>query len=182
MLPLELAVIEACEFGDGEPEGTEKVVEESAPVEEPKVKTEQKVAAELVEIAAETIVENPKNAEKPVRTSSKNSVKIEELQKNWSAILQKVRSQNNSLGVFLRNAKPTEIEDGLLSLEVYFQFHKDLVEEPKNSRLIAAMIEETLGKPVRIVGKVGVRPEKPEKAKVEEVEEADPSELFGKLN
>lgn len=96
--------------------------------------------------------------------------------------MQKVKKQNSSLGVFLRNAQPSEVDEGLLTLEVFYQFHKDLVEEPKNSGLIAAAIEETLGKPVRIKGKVGIRPEKPVEKTAEVIEEADPTEIFGKLN
>lgn len=177
ILPLELAVIEACEFGDSVNSDSQiETTIETIPTKSETVK--------IVERETEVIINDKPTREeqKPSKGSSRGTTKIEEIQKNWAAILQKVRTQNNSLGVFLRNAKPTEIDDGLLVLEVYFQFHKDLVEEPKNSGLIASVVEETLGKPVRIIGKVGSRPEKPAKTKIELAEEVDPSELFGKLN
>ncbi len=173
VLPLELAIIEACEFGSSNNEETQTT---EVRVEKTVVKVDEEVVKEVEKVTETKTIE-----EKPIKTLSKDSAKIADVQKNWSAILTKVREQNSSLGVFLRNAKPAAIDDGLLTLEVYYQFHKDLVEEPKNSTLIATVIEETLGKPVRIVGKVGTRPEKPI-SKVEAVEEADPSELFGKLN
>jgi hypothetical protein len=130
------------------------------------------------ETAAAEIVEEP-----TVKTVSKKDLaKIEEIQKIWGDAMKHIRERNNSLGVFLRNARPLEISDGLLTLEVYYQFHKDLVEEPKNSELIAATIENLLGRPVRIIGKVGVRDSKKDTAKVETSQEIDPSEIFGKLN
>jgi DNA polymerase-3 subunit gamma/tau len=173
ILPLELAVIEACEFGEAE-------VREQGLVKEEKVQPKQETV-KIVERETEVTISEPPKEGKPVKVLSKDVAKIEEVRKSWSSILQKVRSQNNSLGVFLRNAQPSEVDEGLLTLEVNYQFHKDLVEEPKNSELIAQTIQEALGKPVRIKGKVSARVEKPVEVNSPDTE-TDPSEIFGKLN
>lgn len=175
VLPLELAVIEACEFGQGasEPNQTEVKIEKTV------VKVDEKVVAAEVKQVKETKTSTEKPSNFTVVT---DTAKLEDIRKNWTQIMQNVKKQNSSLGVFLRNAKPSEIDDGLLTLEVYYQFHKDLVEEVKNSQLISSVIEETLGKPVRIKGRVGIKPEKPAEAAIEVPADSDPSELFGKLN
>ncbi|HSX57785.1 MAG TPA: DNA polymerase III subunit gamma/tau [Candidatus Saccharimonadales bacterium] len=175
-LPLELAIVEACEFNDG------SVVEAQPSVaKEPSIETKVEKKVEPVAEKVEKVVEQPKK-EKVPEVTMKDAAKIDEVKKNWSEILKKIKAENSSLGVFMRNAVPAEVDDGLLTLEVYYQFHKDLVEEPKNSGIIATAIEEVVGRPVRIKGRVSEKAPPIVEKKVEKLEELDPADMFGKLN
>ena len=83
--------------------------------------------------------------------------------------------------IFLRGAVPVEIEDDLIILEVGYKFHKERLEENKNSVIIADVLSEVLGRPVRIKGKVALNRPKPVRKTEEQIEEVDPVEIFGKL-
>ncbi len=174
-LPLELAVVEACEFNEG---SKEDVVSE-APTKVQSTKQEEVVeeprVTEMPKIKIETLPAKNK-------VTMKDSAKVEDVRKNWAEIMKAVKQENSSLGVFMRNASPAEIDDGLLTLEVYYQFHKDLLEEPKNSEVISSIIETVLGKPVRIKGRVSEKAPKVVEKKVDPLEDLDPADMFGKLN
>jgi len=168
-LPLELAIVEACEFNDSLESAPQIVLEEKVAV-----KTEPEVVAEILE---ETISEElPKT-----KISKKIEVKASDLLANWSKVVERVKEQNNSLSVFLRGATPIGFEDNLALIEVSYRFHKDRLEEPKNSETISSIISEILGRDVRIKGVVGEKKEKPKKTEAP-IEEVDPVEIFGKLS
>lgn len=171
-LPVELALVEACDFAaNGEEiEDTNPVVEKVTipePVAEVKIVTEPKVKEEIAE---------SKKSKKP----QTGDMTLTSLQEKWNEVLQKVKPRNNSLEIFLRSAVPSEIEDDLVILEVGYKFHKDRLEETKNSTILAEVLSEVLGRPVRIKGKVGAKVERKTKTEAP-LEEVDPVEIFGKL-
>jgi len=45
----------------------------------------------------------------------------------------------------LRSARPVKIEKGVMLLEVFYPFHKDKLEEPKNREIVEKGLEEVLG-------------------------------------
>lgn len=191
-LPLELAIIEACEFND-EVTVEVKTIEQTNTTET-KIVIEPEVAEDLIKESQESAPveeEKPKKTKivksdslvdtKVVKSDGDKKLVMEDLQKFWLNILENVKSKNSSLAVFLKSATPTSLDDdGLLTLEVGYRFHKDRLEEPKNSLLLSTTIEAILGRPVRIKGVVGTP--KPRITKEDHLDEADPVEIFGKLN
>lgn len=186
-LPLELAIIEACEFEDGvrEPDLSNNDLEiqkEKAVTKETKDQLKE-TEPKVVVVEEIQVIETPfvtiESKGKPIKKATKGTFSVTEIQNNWDQITKKVKEKNSSLGVFLRSALPHSLEEDLLNLEVSYQFHKDRLEEPKNSLLLSTIIEEILGKPVRIKGTVGEKKIKLKKA--EQIEEVDPVEIFGKL-
>lgn len=175
-LPLELAIIEACDFETEEIES----VEETAQIEaESKVETPD-IAVPKEEGKVDEIKEGKE--EPKTKTIAIQNDSLKELQEKWPEVLQQIKPHNNSLEIFLRGARPVSFEENLLNLEVAFRFHKDRIEEPKNNSLLVDVFSAVLGKPVRIKGIVGERPKKAVTTKVEPLEEVDPVEIFGKLN
>lgn len=176
-LPLELAIVEACDFLT---QIVETVTEEEVKIPEPNVVEEEKIEPEMP-IADLPADRQELKEEKKAKKIKTGDLTVTEIQKNWPEVLKKVKPHNNSLEIFLRGAIPTEIEDDLITLEVGYRFHKDRLEEPKNNEIIATVLSEVLGRPVRIKGKVGERVVREKKEPEAPIEEVDPVEIFGKL-
>lgn len=70
----------------------------------------------------------------------------------WPRIIDYVKSQRMSVGVFLSEAEPLETQQGgvVLGLPAEFQFHKETLEKDANRRLIEEAFETVLGVKVRV--------------------------------
>jgi len=171
-LPLEVAIVEACEFKEENVntlanDGTAEINEQSKDIG-------QKESKEAVG--------QMRKVEEPKTRLSKVSAFDKSLLDHWTDIVEKVKKHNNSLAIFLRSATPVGFEeDNTVLVEVSYRFHKDRLEEPKNSEILASVASEVLGRDVRIKGLVGEKKEKPKKP-VSPLEEVDPVEIFGKLS
>ncbi|OGY22103.1 MAG: DNA polymerase III, subunit gamma and tau [Candidatus Woykebacteria bacterium GWB1_45_5] len=110
---------------------------------------------------------------------------LKKLQKNWGEFLKKLKPVNSSIELFLRNAKPVDLDEDLLTIEFDYRFHKEKVEERKYRELVEDALAKVAGKLLRIKGVVGAKPpaKKPPVAKPrpEEKEDIDPAEVFSKL-
>ena len=173
-LPLELAFVEACDFyasGDG---GLDS---ETSSEEAQEVKTSENKIEET--IPKLTVVPKPK-------VSLGDEKLLKRVKKDWAKILKEVKKENKSLEVFLRAAEPENIEEDTLFLKFYYRFHKERVEEPKNRKILEAIIEKEVAQPVRIKGIMGERPlsKKSETPKLKSVkkEEPDAATIFGQID
>ena len=161
-LPLELALVEACDFQVG--------VETELEVNVPAVKKEQKT-------------QKPESKPEPEVTLEDGKL-LKKLKKVWPKILKEVKKQNKSLEVFLRAAEPEAIEDDTLLLKFYYRFHKEMVEEPKNRSIVEDIIGEEVAQPVRIKGIMGGKPTSKKESKSENIkkEEPDAATIFGHID
>ena len=183
-LPLELAIIEACEFNENSElrvqneELKEEKVQEIKPKEE--TKTEVKAAEEP---KTEPVKEEAKVSSDNLTPIGVSAGNVKELQEKWNEILQKVKPHNNSVEIFLRSATPLSIEDDTVVLGVGYGFHKDRLEEPKNIAILDKVFSEILDRAVRIKVVVGEKKSRPKAVEAESkpLDEADPVEVFGKL-
>ncbi|HEY4695088.1 MAG TPA: DNA polymerase III subunit gamma/tau [Candidatus Nanoarchaeia archaeon] len=172
-LPLELAIIEACDFNE---EPVSEVTVE-------KLRQEEEVRSEKTQ-EPETALSKEKEGKvkEPIKEKKEKVLEedVESLRSSWPQILQKVKPHNNSVEIFLRKATPISVESGLITLEVGYGFHRDMLAETKNNEILERVFSEILGKPVRI--KVVVGEKKPQsKVTGNPLDEADPVEVFGKL-
>ncbi len=188
-LPLELAIIEACEFNQvaTAPVTTSIKVEQVKPEEVIKIEKQESGVKQEIKIEKETkpveivtpIKEEPNIAVVPLSQES-----MEEIKNKWTDILKIVKPQNNSVELFLRSAKPLGTEQDTINLEVGYKFHKDMLDEHKNNRILESAFSEVLGRSVRIKVVVGEKPVRAKKADDSDnppVDEGDPVEIFGKL-
>jgi DNA polymerase-3 subunit gamma/tau len=89
-------------------------------------------------------VESPKEeVKKEERTEV--TVQVEELESMWGKLLVAVKPYNHSVEAFLRAARPNKVENGVVVLEVFYPFHKDKLEEPKNREIVEKGLMEVLG-------------------------------------
>jgi len=69
-------------------------------------------------------------------------VELKDIEANWDRLLETVKPLNHSVAAFLRAARPKEVRGRTIILEVFYQFHKDKLEEERNRRIV----EEGLAK------------------------------------
>lgn len=69
----------------------------------------------------------------------------------WKDILTKIRSVNISIEALLRAARPMCFDGKVLTLSVYYRFHKERLEETHYRRILEDVAAEILGGPVRVV-------------------------------
>ncbi len=63
----------------------------------------------------------------------------------WQKLLENIRGKNIGMEALLRAAKPLGFDGRVLSLGVYYQFHKDRLEDSKNSRVLENIANDTFG-------------------------------------
>jgi len=80
----------------------------------------------------------------------------------WDAILEAVKSYNHSLEALLKSSRPLKFEDGDLTLEVFYKFHKEKLEQSKNRNILEKVASEILGAPTKIRCILGKKSKKTE--------------------
>ncbi|HWA51657.1 MAG TPA: DNA polymerase III subunit gamma/tau [Patescibacteria group bacterium] len=128
-LPFEIAIIKFC--------GEQK----SEPAEEKKIKKP------LIEIKTEPKIENPERTLSEVeRGVEGKKVALKSLDETtWAKLIENSRNKNFGIEALLRAAKPLGYDGNVLNLGVYYQFHKDKLEENKNKIVLEKVCVETFG-------------------------------------
>ena len=186
-IPLLLAVCKVCR--EPEDEAGEKESAKSETVEVFKTTSDKKVseiADDLhVAMVKEVIKEQKAELEQVevVIHGKKGKVKsVSEIEKVWPQFLEKVRKVNVHLLALLKSTRPTAISGDILTIEAYYRFHKDKLEEPKIVKMLQGFMEELLGTRVGIVVVIAQKkgratPAVVEQSDVEEVSSSDLSDL-----
>ncbi len=68
----------------------------------------------------------------------------------WKKILDGVKPISLSIAGLLNSAKPISLENNSLKLGVYYQFHKDKLEETKTKKMLEEIALSVMGQEVRI--------------------------------
>ena len=68
----------------------------------------------------------------------------------WAGVLEEIKSYNHSLEALLKSCRPLKIEEGTLILEVFYKFHKERLEEPKNKNILEKVVSEVLTAPTKV--------------------------------
>lgn len=138
--PLEIAIIEWTNMVGGDSTYEEERKE--------KVSESKKVKA-----APEEAQTTPEKEEKSTPEPSKaaqvvNSDSITD--DLWKNILAAIRPKNASTEALLRAARPESLAEGVLTLGVYYKFHKEHLESNLHRMLLEEVLEQTLGQKVRV--------------------------------
>ncbi len=182
-LPLEIAIIEGSldKFEDESEEENTDI--KNTQIEEIKTIEKDKEISSIPKTREIKGREEPK-ATKEEHTGQNKSLK--KLQGKWGDFLKKVKPLNSSLEMFLRSAKPIDLDEDLLTLEFAYRFHKEKVEEKKYREVIEEALEKFTGEPLRIKGAVSPKAPEPKKKTgqklIDNREEVDPASIFGTLD
>ncbi|MBU3957170.1 DNA polymerase III subunit gamma/tau [Patescibacteria group bacterium] len=107
------------------------------------------------------------------RTSQQDSTLFKEIKKRWQEVLAGVRPLNHSVEALLRATRPVEIQNGVLVLEVFYEFHKERLETDKCRLVVEEVASEVINKPLKLRCILGQR----EKVSSEEKSEPDAIEM-----
>lgn len=97
---------------------------------------------QIVEEKKETVVEEK------VKTDSK--VNIENFKERWADILTNVKPHNHSVEAFLKASSPSSWDGKYLTLEVFYKFHKERLEDDKCRSLVEKIISEIMAETVKL--------------------------------
>jgi len=93
---------------------------------------------------------------------------VEEVLKIWPQILSSVRGVNFSVEALLRGCRPADFDGKILTLEVFYKFHKERLEDPKIEKVVSTALAQTLGRDVVLKCILG---QKSSPAKIEEFDD-----------
>ncbi len=74
-----------------------------------------------------------------------SKVEFEQVVSGWQDLLTRLTPRNHSVAGLLRSAKPLEIKDKFLTIEVFYKFHKDQLEQEARRRIIEEEIAKMWG-------------------------------------
>ena len=86
-----------------------------------------------------------KNLTSEIRTEVKSDVGFDQVVNGWQDLLSRLSPKNHSVAGLLRSAKPKEIKDKFLTIEVFYKFHKDQLEQEARRRIIEEEIAKMWG-------------------------------------
>jgi DNA polymerase III subunit gamma/tau len=95
------------------------------------------------EVKEKEIIEEKKTDE--VVTIDVMGLSLDKIEEAWGNILMTVKPFNHSVEAFLRAARPIKLEGRNLTLEVFYPFHKDRLEEVKNREIVEKGLFKVLG-------------------------------------
>lgn len=100
---------------------------------------------EGAEVAPRSVNQRIMNPARP-----KKKVNLAEILERWPEVLAGVRPLNHSVGALLRATRPIKVSDSMLTIEVFYQFHKEQLEMDKCRRVVEEVAEKVLGTPVKL--------------------------------
>jgi DNA polymerase-3 subunit gamma/tau len=111
----------------------------------------------------ETEAKPSQNPRPQQKNPTSGKVSLHQVMACWPKVLAGVRPLNHSVEALLRATRPLEINDTLLTLEVFYQFHKEQLEMEKCRRIVEEVVESVLGAPVKLKCVLGERDKRAEK-------------------
>lgn len=94
--------------------------------------------------------------EEEVRDKVVSTVKFDQVVNGWQDLLSRLSPKNHSVAGLLRSAKPIGIKDKFLTIEVFYKFHKDQLEQEARRRIIEEEIAKMWG-PISVKCVLGER-------------------------
>lgn len=141
-LPLELAVVDFCLQKNGG-----KVKEQEI---KPEIKPEKKIEEiKIVEELKDPVITEVMADEEEILLIVDNSdinFDLSQIEEKWGNLLMAVKPFNHSVEAFLRAARPSSIKGKNLTLEVFYPFHKERLEEIKNRKIVEEGLTKVFGK------------------------------------
>jgi len=77
-------------------------------------------------------------------------ISLQEVINKWEALLAAVKPMNNSVSAFLKAARPKNIDGNSLTLEVFYPFHYDRLQEEKNRKIVENGLLSVCGKKISV--------------------------------
>jgi DNA polymerase-3 subunit gamma/tau len=82
----------------------------------------------------------------------------------WQAVLKQIKTTNTTVEALLHSARPVGIEGTTGTIEVFYPFHKEQLEQEKNKRIVEKAIAVVVSGVTRVAYVLGDRSTRPKKA------------------
>jgi DNA polymerase-3 subunit gamma/tau len=164
-LPLELAVIKWC----GEAQDKEQIIKQETSPPSSKVAVEQVGTQSTSPVAQESsLTDTAVVSEIPISMKMESGMVDDSI---WKLILSLVKPINASVEALLRAARPIGYDGRVLTLGVFYKFHKERLEDSQHRRVLESIVTDVLKSPTKVVCTLVEPPPKKivEEAKVEPV-------------
>ncbi len=166
-LPFELAALSWCLSGNESNDWSQKKEDMSKENRVEKSVVEPKVAATPTSAKVTPAVET---------VDITISITPQDMEQKWPKLLQEVRLVNATIEALLRAARPLGISGRTATIEVFYPFHKEQLEQEKHRRTLEKVLSEMFGmqnmKATFSLGDKNARPQKKKKADDELVSNA----------
>ena len=84
------------------------------------------------------------------RASGQNTSSLDEILTKWSDLLAQVRPLNHSVEALLRACRPLSLDGEILTLEVFYKFHKERLETEKCRAVVEEVAQQILGIQIKL--------------------------------
>ena len=91
----------------------------------------------------------PASVQVPV-TVQKEKMVLEQVKSKWPEILAKVKPLNHSIEALLRSSRPIKAEEEMITLEVFYRFHKERLEAEKCRQVVETVASQILNRPIHL--------------------------------
>ena len=88
----------------------------------------------------------------------KISAALKTVEEKWTEILAGVKPLNHSVEALLKAARPAKLEGEVLTLEVFYKFHKDRLDSEKCRVIVEEVVSQKIGSPVKVKCVLGQKP------------------------
>ena len=85
-----------------------------------------------------------------LNTSSSLTTQFEQIENAWTDVLKGVVVHNHGVQALLKATKPITLDGNALVLEVFYKFHKERLETPKNRKIVELVLSEIFGEDISL--------------------------------
>lgn len=128
-LPLEIAIVKICN-------GTDDTVGKDNP---------QNGGGFTRVSPKQNLVQKKVTTKDTPDTKSSTSTSLETISGAWDDVLKGVVAYNHGVQALLKASKPVGVKGNILVLEVFYKFHKERIESPKNSQIVEKVLNDIFG-------------------------------------
>lgn len=90
-----------------------------------------------------------------IKSANGKNVNFEEIVERWQEVVKTAVLYNHSVSALLKATRPVGIKDGRVVLEVFYAFHKERLESPKNRKIVEKVLEDVFENSIGITCVLG---------------------------
>jgi DNA polymerase-3 subunit gamma/tau len=75
---------------------------------------------------------------------------LEKLTEHWKDFIEELKPLNHSMAGVLRSARPKSVDHGIVTIEAFYQFHKDKLSESKTKDVLIQVLKKLFGEKAKV--------------------------------
>lgn len=88
----------------------------------------------------------------------KGALSLHIIEDQWKELMLQVKPHNHSLEALLRACRPLHFKENWITLEVFYKFHKEQLEQERHRQVLERVFSEVLNQPVKLKFTLGKKP------------------------